>query len=86
MSRSKRIDIRLTPEMKEILEKKADEFGMTKSDYICTLIEKGVLPISHEEYIKHSFAENSFINGMLANPKISLDFKEKLTKEMQKYV
>lgn len=86
MNRSKRIDVRLTPEMKEILEKKAEESGMTKSDYICALIGKGVLPVSHEEFIVHSLKENRFINGMLTNPRISLDLKQELTKEMQKNV
>lgn len=86
MNKSKRIDVRLTPELKEILEKKAEGSGMTKSDYICALIGKGVLPVSHEEFIVHSMKENRFINGMLTDPNVSLELKQELTKEMQKYV
>ena len=76
MKKSERIDLRLTPEEKNLLETQAREHGMNHSQYICFLLKRVAVPKNHEQKIKDSLAENHILNSLLANPNLGKNAKQ----------
>ena len=86
MKKTKRIDIRVTPDMNKLVETKAGALNKNKSEYICSLIEHDLKSVSHEQLIQNSLCENEFINSLLTNTELPDKSKRVIGKEMRKYV
>ncbi len=86
MKKSKRIDLRATPEEIILLDQQAKENGMNRSEYIFSLVKKDSRQNSHELQIKNSLIENGLFNSLLLNPSLSNKAKQIIGKEMRKYV
>lgn len=86
MKKTKRIDIRVSPEQKELIELQAKKQNKTVTEYISSLIEQDLKSISPEQLIQNALSENQLINELLTNPKISNKDKQIIGEEMKKYV
>ena len=86
MKKSERIDLRLTPEERKLLETKARERNMNNSQCICSLLKQNAIPKSHEQQITDSLTGNDILHSLLLNPTLSNTAKQTIGKEIQKYV
>lgn len=86
MKKSERIDLRLTPKEKNLLEIQAREHNMNNSQYICSLLKQNAALKNHEQQMKDSLAENHILNSLLLNPNLGKTVKQIIGKEIQKYV
>lgn len=95
MKNTERVDFRLPSETKVLLKSSASRRGLKPSEYIRRLIEQDADNIScrqqtnnpsHEQLIENALQINTFTNGLLNNPRLTLKAKEIITKEMRNYV
>lgn len=86
MKKTERIDIRLTPEEKALLEHQAQEHGMNLSEYTRHSITKCFTQKTHEWQVENSLTENHIINSLLLNSELSNKSKQIIGKEIGKYV
>lgn len=86
MNKSDRLHVRCTPAIKEMAKNKAQEQGISSSEYICALIENDNKSLTHEQQIEQALLENHLINDMLASDELPLKYKQMIGKEMKKYV
>lgn len=86
MKKSKRIDLRLTPEEKQFLKQQAQEHDMTVSEYIWHCIINNAGQKTHEQQITDSLAENHILNSLLLHPDLNNKSKKIITREMKQYV
>lgn len=94
------INLRLSPQIRELLDNSAKKRGKSHSDYLRYLIEQDAKTISnnqiaepntqqnlsHEQVIINSLSENHFINTLLTNEEFSNKSKAIIRREMRKYV
>lgn len=95
MKNTERVDFRLPSETKELLKSLALKKGLKPSEYIRRLIEQDANNIScrqqihnpsHEQLIENALPINVFTNGLLNNPRLTLEARKIITKEMRNYV
>lgn len=95
MKNTERVDFRLPSETKELLKSLALTKGLKPSEYIRRLIEQDADNIScrqqihnpsHEQLIDNALQINAFTNGLLNNPRLTLEARKIITKEMRNYV
>lgn len=86
MKKSKRVDLRLTPEEKQFLKQQAQEQDMTVSEYTWHCIINNAGKKTHEQQITDSLAENHILNALLLHPDLSNKTKKIITEEMKQYV
>lgn len=102
MKKEKRMDLRITEDLKKTTKENAKKKHMNTSEYICDLIEKDtnsmsheqITPntlkstktLSHEQMVQNALSENELINGLLTNSEIPNKTKQLIGKEMRKYV
>lgn len=84
--KTERLQLRLTQEIRKLLEQQCQEHGMNFTEYICALIKKDFIQQSHEQQIEDAMAENHVLNSLLLNPDISSKAKQLIGKEIGKYV
>lgn len=94
------VNLRLSPQIKELLDSSAEKRGKSRSDYLRYLIEQDASAIennqivgqgtqqnlSHEQMIINSLLENHFTNALLTNKEFSNKSKAIIGREMRKYV
>lgn len=94
------VNLRLSPQIKELLDSSAEKRGICRSDYLRSLIEQDAGAIennqiagqglqqslSHEKMITNSLSENYFINTLFTNKEFSNKSKAIIGREMRKYV
>lgn len=94
------VNLRLTPQTKELLDNSAKKRGKSRSNYLRYLIKQDAEAIrnnqiagpdtqqgiSHGQMVINSLSENHFINTLLTNKEFSNKSKAIIGREMRKYV
>lgn len=84
--KTEQINLRLTRSEKDILYKNAGINRNNITEYIINLIKNNSKSVLYEQYIADSMTENSIINNLLLNDKLSDKSKKIIIQEVRKYV
>lgn len=85
MKKTKRIELRVTPEQKESLKSFAAEHNISVSEYITTIILNPT-SISHESHVSACIVVNKIINILRNYPELPNELKNQIVGELNTYV